>query len=73
MASGHVPELSEDGRIDRFILDLMYGNHALREIARRVVAEFPARFAGEGEALSRAGELSLKYGHPLDNKYLKDG
>jgi hypothetical protein len=68
-----VPNLSQDGQIDGVILGLMDGRRSLGEIARQVAAEFPARFAGEGEALSRAGELSLKYGHPLDNKYLKDG
>ena len=72
MASGHVPELSEDGRIDGFILEFMDGKNSLREIARRVAAEFPARFAGEGEPLPRAGELSLKYGRPLDRKYLRE-
>jgi len=71
-AHSHVPNLSQDGQIDGFILGLMDGNHALGEIARQVAAEFPARFAGEGEALARAGELSLKYGRPLDRKYLRE-
>jgi len=72
MAAGHVPELSGDGRMDRLILELMDGKHALGEIAHRIAAQFPGRFANEKEALTRAGELSLKYGRPLDRKYLKD-
>jgi len=71
-APAHVPVLSQDGRIDQFVLNLMDGNNSLGDIARRVAAAFPARFAGENEALARVGELSLKYGRPLDNKYLKD-
>jgi len=71
-AAGHVPELNGDGRIDRFILGLMDGGNSLGEIARRLAAEFPPRFAGVNEALARAGELSLKYGWPLDRKYLRE-
>ncbi len=71
-AASHIPVLDENGRIDRLILELMDGNNSLGEIARQMAAEFPARFAGEGEALSRVGELSLKYGRPLDNKYLRE-
>jgi hypothetical protein len=59
-----VPILTEDGRIDRFIMELMDGKNPLGVIARQVAAEFPARFAGEGEALARVGELSLRYGGP---------
>jgi protein arginine N-methyltransferase 1 len=71
-AHSHVPNLSQDGQIDGVILGLMDGRRSLGEIARQVAAEFPARFAGEGAALARAGDLSLKYGRPLNNKYLKD-
>jgi protein arginine N-methyltransferase 1 len=72
IAAGYVPELSEEGRIDSFILALMNGALSLGEIARQVARQFPQRFANEKEALTRAGELSLKYGRPLDNKYLRD-
>ncbi len=71
-AHSHVPILTEDGKIDGVILELMDGRNSLGEIARQLAARFPARFAGEPEALSRVGELSLKYGRPLDHKYLKD-
>jgi hypothetical protein len=62
----HVTELSKDGQIDRFIPRLIDGRNSLGEIARRLAAEFPARFAGENEA--RVGELSLEYGLPPDRR-----
>jgi len=71
-ASSHVPVLSEDGKVDRFILELMEAKNTLGEIARQVAEKFPARFAGEGEALAHAGELSLRYGRPPDSKYWRD-
>lgn len=71
-ASTHVPVLTEDGQIDRFVLKLMEGKNTLGEIARRLAAEFPAHFAGENEALARVGDLSLEYGRPLDHKYLRE-
>lgn len=71
-ADGHVPVLSKDGQIDRFILELMDGKNSLAEIARQVTAQFPARFAGENEALAKVGDLSLEYGQPLDCKYLRE-
>ncbi len=69
-AASHIPVLDEDGQIDRLILNEMDGKTSLLEIVRRLLAEFPQRFASENRALSRVGELSLKYGRPLDNKYL---
>lgn len=72
IAYSHVPNLSRDGYIDRFILGLMDGRRSLGEIARQAAAEFPARFTDEAEVLARVGEVSLKYGRPPDNKYLKD-
>jgi protein arginine N-methyltransferase 1 len=72
MAASHVPELSADGRMDRFILELMDGKHALGEIAHRIAAQFPGRFANEKEALTRAGELSIRYGRALPNRYIKN-
>ena len=69
-ASSHSPRLGEKGRIDRFILGLMDGDHSLGDIAQQAARQFPQRFANEREALTRAGELSLKYGRPTDSKYL---
>ena len=71
-SADHVPTLTRDGQIARFIMEMMDGKASLGDIARRLVAEFPDRFAGDKEALTRAGELSLKYGRPLDRKYLRE-
>lgn len=72
MAADHVPTLAKDGQIDRLIMELMDGQTSLGDIASRLLAEFPQRFASEGEALTRVGELSLKYGRLPESKYLKD-
>jgi type I protein arginine methyltransferase len=69
--AGHVPELSQEGRIDAFILELMKGALTLGDIAQQVARQFPQRFANAKEALTRAGELSLKYGRQPDSKYLR--
>ena len=56
-----MPELNEEGQIDRLILDSMNSSAPLGEIARRLCAQFPARFPRFEAALARVGELSLKY------------
>ena len=57
-ASTYVPQLSEEGRLQRCALELMDGEKSLEEIARRLAAEFPQRFARWQQALSYAGKLS---------------
>ena len=57
-ASDYVPQLSEDGRLDRRALELMDGKNSLEEIARHLAAEFPRRFARWQQALSYAAKLS---------------
>ena len=59
--SSYVPELDKEGQIDRLILSLMTGERSLGEIARRVANDFPDRFKSWQDALTRVGELSLKY------------
>jgi type I protein arginine methyltransferase len=71
-AAAHVPVLTEDGRVDRFILELMDGKLSLGEIAHRLQAEFPGRFASQDEALGLVGDMSLKYGRSPDSRYLRD-
>ena len=61
LAGSHVPQLDEDGEIDRFILKLMNGENALGDIARQVSDRFPARFSQWRDALTRVGELSERY------------
>jgi type I protein arginine methyltransferase len=56
------PAPSEDTRIDLFILERIDGNTSLRQIAHALVANFPLRFKGWEDALSRVGELTAQYG-----------
>jgi hypothetical protein len=58
----HVPALNDDGRIDQLGLALMGDGQPLGEIARRLAQSFPQRFARWEDALTRAGELSMRYG-----------
>jgi protein arginine N-methyltransferase 1 len=60
-ASDFIPSLNEQGRIDLFMLSLMDQRHSLEEIASIAVDQFPDHFASRKDALTRAGELSLKY------------
>jgi protein arginine N-methyltransferase 1 len=60
-AAAYVPARSEDGAIDHFILGLMDGATSLSDIASRVLAGFPGRFATAHDALTRVGELSEEY------------
>jgi protein arginine N-methyltransferase 1 len=57
-ASDYVPQLSDDGVMRRRTLELMDGKTSLEEIARRLAAEFPERFAGWQQALSLAAAIS---------------
>jgi len=63
-AENYVAELGEDGRIDRTVLDLFDGNRTLAEISKQLLEKFPARFSNLQEALTRVGELSLRYSEP---------
>lgn len=55
------PELNEDSRIDRRVLELMDEKRTLGEIADKILAEFPSRFKDIYAALTRAGDLSDRY------------
>ena len=57
----HVPSLNEDGCIDHVALRLMDERTPLGEIARRLVAQFPGRFENWESALTRVGDLSVRY------------
>ncbi|MBC8023460.1 MAG: class I SAM-dependent methyltransferase [Burkholderiales bacterium] len=61
-SSTHVAKLGEAGRIDALVLGLMQQDLALGEIAHRLVAAFPGRFARWQDALTRVAELSQRYG-----------
>jgi protein arginine N-methyltransferase 1 len=60
-ASIHVPLLNEQGEIEKCVLALMDGKTSLDEIAQELTKRFPNRFATPSEALSVAGEVSLRF------------
>lgn len=62
-ASDHVPDVNEDGEIDRAILQLMHSGVSLGEIASHIASEHSQRFRDWHQALARVGELSLRYSH----------
>jgi len=57
-SSKYIPQLSEEGLMRRRALELMDGSASLEEIARRMTAEYPQRFARWEQALTFAGEIS---------------
>lgn len=59
-AAGFVPSLSEQGRADRYLLDLMDGRATLQQVAQSAAAKFPAIFARWEDALSRAADLAAQ-------------
>jgi len=61
ISSRHVPDLGEDGDVDRLVLEHMRGRNSLGQIAAVLAARYPHRFAGEAEALRHVAELSLRY------------
>jgi|SRR5580700_222210 protein arginine N-methyltransferase 1 len=58
LASDYAPHLSAEGLIRRRALELMDGRASLEEIARRLTAEFPERFARWQKALTFAAAIS---------------
>ena len=56
-----VPAPKEDWSVDYKVLDLMRQGMTLGEIAKTLLAEFPARFKDLKAALTRAGDLSERY------------
>ncbi|MBK6799492.1 MAG: hypothetical protein IPG76_22645 [Acidobacteria bacterium] len=57
----YVPELNLEGEIDRFILGMMGEGVSLGRIALELKERFPGEFRTEKDALTRAGELSVRY------------
>jgi protein arginine N-methyltransferase 1 len=60
-SASHVPRLNEEGRIERLIFEMMDKSTPLGDIARQISAQFPGHFARWQDALTRVGELSLKW------------
>jgi hypothetical protein len=57
-----VPEPNEESRIDRRIIAFMDQRLTLSDIASRILTEFPSRFTDWHAALTRAADLSERYG-----------
>lgn len=62
LAEDHPPALTDDGEVERFVLEQMDGRAPLGEIARRLQAHFPERFARRDDALGRVRACSYRYG-----------
>ena len=60
-AAGHVPMLSDDGLIARLVLQMMGDAVPLGDIARHLASLHPDRFPRWQDALTRVGELSMRY------------
>ena len=60
-AAGFVPELNEEGQIDRLILTMMQDGTSLGEIAQHLVSMYPSQFVHWQNALTRVAKLSAKY------------
>ncbi|MCB0153672.1 MAG: 50S ribosomal protein L11 methyltransferase [Anaerolineae bacterium] len=60
-AAGYVPALNESGQMTRLVLELMDQAMPLQQIADTLADQFPDCFPTRQAALSRVGDLSLKY------------
>jgi protein arginine N-methyltransferase 1 len=60
-ATGHVPELTEEGQAERFFLQEMNGSATLEEIALKATARFPKLYPHGEDAFQRAAELAQKF------------
>jgi type I protein arginine methyltransferase len=61
-ASNAVPSLGQDAAIDRLILHTLDGQTSVIAAANAVMAAFPGRFTTVADAMSRVGDLAVKYG-----------
>src|SRR5262249_7302542 len=56
--ASHSPSLNLDGRLRRYALSLMDGQHSVEYIAQRLRECFPTRFRNAQDALTLAADLS---------------
>ena len=59
--ASYVATLTDDGQVDRFILERMDGSRPLGEIADLLIQDFPGQFTGRNDALGRVGKLAQEY------------
>lgn len=60
-SANYVPTLSEEGRVQALILQLMDGGTALEDIAKKVSESFPSEFDDFQKALGKVGEISQRF------------
>jgi hypothetical protein len=56
-----LPELTNDGQIDLFVLSRIDGKSSIEEVARQLTVRFPDRFRTFDDALDVVAEISNKY------------
>jgi type I protein arginine methyltransferase len=57
----YIPQLNNDGRVAKLILTMMNGKASQKEIAEKVILQFPDQFSGWEDALNLVSKTSLKY------------
>jgi protein arginine N-methyltransferase 1 len=60
-AADFVPALSEEGQVDRWLLQAIDGKTSLQQIAQAAVERFPTIFPSWQDALHRAAELARQF------------
>ncbi len=60
-AADFVPSLSQEGQVDRWLLEAMDGKRSLRQIAQAAAQRFPSIFPSWEGALNRAAELAARF------------
>jgi len=65
-SENYAASLSEEGLIDRTVLELMDGKMTISQISERLRSKFPVRFSTSDEAFSRVSDLSARYSRPRD-------
>jgi hypothetical protein len=62
LAPGHVPGVSREGRVVRFVLEQMEAGRSVEDIARALLEQHPSAFSDERAALGRVRAISAQYG-----------
>src|SRR5215470_5091059 len=60
-SDAYIPELNPEGLMDHYILGQMSARTPLGEIAKQLAERFPDKFTRWQDALTRVGELVMKY------------
>ena len=57
----YLPKLKEDGKIKKFILNNFGLELSQKEIADRLIKEFPKRFASPKDAIAYVGKAACQF------------